>query len=257
MSNSTLATYTKISPNRTSPRNHKIDTITIHCTAGNKNHTAATIAAVFASSSRQASCNYAVGGDGSIALIVSEADRSWCSSNAANDNRAVTIEVASNVTGSEVTTAAYNATIRLVADICKRNGIKQLVWSNAKSERITHANGCNMTVHRDYANKSCPGPYLYARMGAIAQAVNALIKVGTTTATTTTTTKTTGSFVVRVKIKDLNIRQQPTSKSKSLGYIAPGAYTIVKTSSGYGSDAGWGYLKSGAGWISLDFVTKV
>ena len=90
MSNSTLVSYTKISPNRTSPRTHKIDTITIHCVVGQL--TAEGIVGCFTSPSVQASCNYGIGTDGRIALCVEEKDRSWCSSNAANDHRAVTIE---------------------------------------------------------------------------------------------------------------------------------------------------------------------
>lgn len=177
MSNSSLSTYTKISPNKNSPRNKAIDTITIHCTAGNKNNTAQQIVDFFANSERQASCNYVVGGDGSIGISVEEKDRSWCTSSGENDHRAITIEVCSNIPGTEVTDKAYNALIELVADICKRNGIKKLVWSNDKNSRVNHLNGCNMTVHRDYANKSCPGPYLYERHGAIADAVNK--KLGT------------------------------------------------------------------------------
>lgn len=172
MSNSPLSTYTKISPNKNSPRNHAIDTITIHCTAGNKNNTARQIADYFANPERGASCNYVVGGDGSIAISCEEKDRSWCTSSGSNDHRAITIEVCSNIPGTEVTDKAYNALIELVADICKRNGIKKLVWSNDKNSRVNHLNGCNMTVHRDYANKSCPGPYLYERHGDIADAVN-------------------------------------------------------------------------------------
>jgi len=172
MSNSPLVTYTKISPNKTSPRNHVIDTITIHCTAGNKNHTAKQVVDYFANPERRASCNYVVGGDGSIGMSVEEKDRSWCTSSAENDNRAITIEVCSNVSGTEVTDKAYAALIELVTDICKRNNIKKLVWSKNKNDRVNHLNGCNMTVHRDYANKSCPGPWLYERLGQIAETVN-------------------------------------------------------------------------------------
>ena len=172
MSNSAMVCYTKLSPNCSRPRNHAIDTITIHCTAGNKNNTAKQIADMFTLTDRGDSCNYAVGGDGSIALVVDEKDRSWCTSSGANDHRAVTIEVASNIPGTEVNEKAYAALINLVADICKRNGIKQLVWSTDKNSRVNHLNGCNMTVHRDYANKACPGEWLYSRHGKIAAEVN-------------------------------------------------------------------------------------
>ncbi|MCM1335894.1 MAG: N-acetylmuramoyl-L-alanine amidase [Eubacterium sp.] len=171
MSNSNLVSFTKISPNRTSPRNHNIDTITIHCVVGQCS--VETLGNIFAPTSREASSNYGIGADGRIGMYVEEKDRSWCSSNAANDNRAITIEVASDTTDPyAVNEKAYAALLDLVTDICKRNGIKKLVWSTNKSDRVNHANGCNMTVHRDYANKSCPGDYLYSRHGEIAAEVN-------------------------------------------------------------------------------------
>lgn len=179
MSNSPLVDYTRISPNKNSPRNHKIDTITIHCVVGQC--TAETLGNIFAPTSRQASSNYGVGTDGKIGMYVEEKDRSWCSSNAANDNRAVTIEVASDTKHPyAVNDRAFAALLDLVTDICKRNGIKKLVWSTRKADRVNHKNGCNMTVHRDYANKSCPGDYLYNRHGEIAAEVNRRLGVADT-----------------------------------------------------------------------------
>lgn len=171
MSNSPLVNYTKISPNKSSPRNHKIDTVTIHCVVGQCS--VETLGNVFAPTSRRASSNYGIGYDGRIGMYVEEKDRSWCSSNAANDNRAITIEVASDTKEPYAVNAkAYAALIDLLVDICKRNGIKELVWSTNKADRVNHKNGCNMTVHRDYANKSCPGTYLYERHAQIASEVN-------------------------------------------------------------------------------------
>lgn len=179
MSNSPLVDYTRISPNKNSPRNHKIDTITIHCVVGQC--TAETLGNIFAPTSCQASSNYGVGTDGKIGMYVEEKDRSWCSSNAANDNRAVTIEVASDTKHPyAVNDRAFAALLDLVTDICKRNGIKKLVWSTKKADRVNHKNGCNMTVHRDYANKSCPGDYLYNRHGEIAAEVNRRLGVADT-----------------------------------------------------------------------------
>lgn len=179
MSNSPLVDYTRISPNKNSPRNHKIDTITIHCVVGQC--TVETLGNIFAPTSRQASSNYGVGTDGKIGMYVEEKDRSWCSSNAANDNRAVTIEVASDTKHPyAVNDRAFAALLDLVTDICKRNGIKKLVWSTKEADRVNHKNGCNMTVHRDYANKSCPGDYLYNRHGEIAAEVNRRLGVADT-----------------------------------------------------------------------------
>lgn len=179
MSNSPLVDYTRISPNKNSPRNHKIDTITIHCVVGQC--TVETVGNIFSPTSRQASSNYGVGTDGKIGMYVEEKDRSWCSSNAANDNRAVTIEVASDTKHPyAVNDRAFAALLDLMTDICKRNGIKKLVWSTKKADRVNHKNGCNMTVHRDYANKPCPGDYLYNRHGEIAAEVNRRLGVADT-----------------------------------------------------------------------------
>lgn len=173
--NSKLATYTKVSPNKSSRtvdgKTYTIDTITIHCMAAP--WTGKRCADYFDNSSVEASSNYCVGVDGDIALAVPEQYRSWASSNRINDARAITIEVGCELNHPyAVTDKAYNALIKLLVDICKRNGIKKLVWSNSKDDRINHRNGCNMTVHRDFANKACPGDYLYNRHGAIAAAVN-------------------------------------------------------------------------------------
>lgn len=176
--NSPLVSYTRISPNRTKNRNHAIDTITIHCVVGQCS--VETLGSVFTPAERQASSNYGIGVDGRIGMYCEEKDRSWCSSNAANDHRAVTIEVASDTTHPyAVNDKAYAALIDLCVDICRRNGIKKLVWSTDKNQRINHLNGCNMTVHRDYANKSCPGEYLYSHHGDIAAKVNARLNGST------------------------------------------------------------------------------
>ena len=172
MSNSNLICYTKISPNKTSPRNHKIDTISIHCMAGDLS--VETCGNVFAPSSRQASSNYGIGSDGRIAMYVEEKDRSGCTSSASNDNRAVTIEVANDggaETGWHVSDKAYKALLDLVTDICRRNGIKRLLWKGDKA-LIGQVDKQNMTVHRWFAAKACPGDYLYNLHGQIAAEVN-------------------------------------------------------------------------------------
>lgn len=169
--NSPLVNHVKLSPNNSGQRNHDIDTITIHCVVGQCS--VETLGNVFAPSSRQASSNYGVGVDGRIGMYCEEKNRSWCTSSNANDQRAITIEVASDTTHPyAVNSKAFAGLLDLVTDICKRNGIKKLVWSTNKNDRVNHLNGCNMTVHRDYANKSCPGDYLYNRHGEIAAEVN-------------------------------------------------------------------------------------
>ena len=174
MSNSPLVTYTKLSPNCTKPRNHKIDTITIHCTAGNGTAESILNLSWFVNydSKAGASCNYVIGYDGSIGLGVEEKNRSWCTSNRENDHRAITIEVSSsNKPPYVVSNAAYRSLINLLVDICKRNKIPELRWKADKS-LIGQPDKQNMTVHRWFANKECPGEYLYSRHGQIAEEVN-------------------------------------------------------------------------------------
>lgn len=244
MSNSPLVTYTNITKNKTSPRNHAIDTITIHCIVGQ--WTAKQGCDYFATTDRECSANYVVGKDGSIGLSVPEADRSWCSSNRDNDNRAVTIEVASDTSHPyAVTDAAYAALIELVADICKRNGINKLLWKADKS-LIGQVDKQNMTVHRWFANKACPGDYLYQRHGAIAEAVNA--KLGTGTEQTVSSFPAV-PFTVRVIINDLNYREGPGMSYAVKGQTGKGVFTITEVQDG------WGKLKSGAGWIYLENPT--
>ena len=227
MSNSTLVDYTRISPNRTSPRNHKIDTITIHCVVGQCS--VETLGNIFAPTSRQASSNYGVGVDGRIGMYVEEKDRSWCSSNAANDNRAITIEVASDTTHPYAVNAkAYAALLDLVTDICRRNGIKKLVWSTNKNERVNHLNGCNMTVHRDYANKSCPGDYLYERHGAIAAEVNK--RLGASAEEPETPSSGTGTLY---KVQTGAFKQKSNAQALEKKLKAAGFDTYVVNTGGY------------------------
>ena len=175
MSNSPLVTYTKLSPNHSGRRNHVIDTVSIHCMAGNAS--VETCGALFADPSRKASSNYGIGSDGRIALYVDEVNRSWCTSSASNDNRAITIEVANNGGAPDwpVSGKAYSALLDLLTDICRRNNIKELLWKGDKS-LIGQVDKQNMTVHRWFAAKACPGDYLYNRHGEIAAEVNRRLK---------------------------------------------------------------------------------
>lgn len=261
MSNSSLATYTLISPNKNSPRNHRIDTISIHCFVGQV--TAKRGCEVFQPTSKEASCNYVVGYDGSIGLCVDEGDRSWCTSSAANDHRAVTIETASdNKEPYAVTDKAYAALLNLVTDICRRNGAKKLLWFGDKAKTLAYtpkAGEMVMTVHRWFANKSCPGNYLYNLHGEIAAEVTKRLSGGSgSTAPAPGASggaQTAVNYTVKVTATDLNIRSGPGTNYGSKGAIKPGIYTIVAEAGGTGASK-WGKLKSGAGWISLDYATK-
>lgn len=241
MSNSPLVSYTRISPNRTSPRNHKIDTITIHCVVGQCS--VESLGAVFAPAKRRGSSNYGIGKDGRIGMYVEEKDRSWCSSNPANDNRAITIECASDTTHPyAINDKVYKSLIELCADICKRNDIKELKWKGDKS-LIGQIDKQNMTAHRWFDNTACPGDYIYSRLGDIANEVNKRLGV-TKDSAESKYPKT--PFGVKVLIDDLNYRSGPSTNYAVKGQTGKGVFTITDVKDG------WGKLKSGAGWIYLE-----
>lgn len=303
--NSPLVAYTKLSPNHSGQRTHSIDRITPHCVVGQLS--AETICACFPAG-RDASCNYGIGTDGRVSLCVEEKNRSWCSSSSANDQRAITIECASDKTEPyTMNSKVYDSLVRLCTDICKRNGKKKLLWFADKNKSLnynTKSDEMVITVHRWFANKSCPGNWLYSRLGVLAEKVTAALggtaqippansniwyRVRKTWADSKSqlgaykelanakacADKNADYFVfdesgkslypnvgsvpymVHVSIADLNIRKGPSTNYARTQYIPVGTYTIVETASGKGSDSGWGRLKSGAGWISLDFCTKI
>lgn len=241
MSNSSLVNYTLISPNKNIPRKHKIDKITIHHMAGNL--TVEQCGKVFAVKTRKASANYGIGTDGRVGLYVDEKDRSWASSSAANDNRAVTIEVANDEIGGNwhVSDVAYNKLIELCVDICKRNGIPKLTWTGDK-------NG-TLTVHRMFASTACPGPYLYNKMPEIAAEVNRRLaqpvsapapNVTSPAATATSSSNTTlapaqshnkAKIYAKGKtyttLANLNIRYAPSISAKTVASPIPKGKTVT------------------------------
>lgn len=175
--NSPLVTYTKLSPNHSGQRTHTIDRITPHCVVGQCS--VETVAEVFAPVSRQASCNYVIGADGRVGMICEEKNRSWCSSSAANDQRAVTIECASDKTEPYAfRDEVYKRLIELCVDICKRNGKTKLLWLGTKEKTLSYEprpDEMVLTVHRWFANKSCPGDWLMNRMDELAAKVTAAL----------------------------------------------------------------------------------
>lgn len=307
MSNSSLINCTVKSPNHSGARTHKIDRITPHCVVGQL--TADGIGSCFPAG-REASCNYGIGKDGRVVLVVDECNRSWCSSSNANDQRAVTIECASDITAPyAMTNAVYEKLVSLCVDICKRNGKTKLLWFADKNKSLNYepkSNEMVLTVHRWFANKSCPGDWLYSRLGDLANRVTSQL-IGSSTSQpntsgtmyrvrktwvdaksqigaykvlanakdmadknpgyevydsagkcvyTKTTTPENKSFMVRVNIKNLNIRKGPGCNTyESVGYCPVGVYTIVETKVAEGYT--WGRLKSGAGWIALEYTERV
>ena len=316
--NSSLVSYTKLSPNHSGQRTHSIDRITPHCVVGQCS--VETLGNIFLPTSRQASCNYGIGVDGRVGMYVEEKNRSWCSSSNANDQRAVTIECASDTTEPYAfKDVVYQTLITLCTDICKRNGKSKLLWLGDKDKTLSYepkSDEMVLTVHRWFANKSCPGSWMYARMGDLAEKVTAQLGSGTSgdteaeypekltegyyrvrkawsdsksqkgaykilsnakkcadanpgyrvfdnngvniyTPNTSTKAAPDVPFTVKVSISDLNIRKGPgTDYAKTGKFTGKGVFTIVEVQSGQGASAGWGRLKSGAGWISLDYAVK-
>ena len=309
--NSSLVSYTKLSPNHSGQRTHSIDRITPHCVVGQCS--VETLGNIFYPSSRQASSNYGIGADGRVGMYVEEKNRSWCSSSNANDQRAVTIECASDTTEPYAfKDVVYQKLIALCVDICKRNGKKKLLWLGDKTKTLDYSPKSDemvLTVHRWFANKSCPGDWLYSRLGDLASKVTAALggsssgsagsvlyrvrkswsdaksqkgafnnldnakkcadanagySVYDESGNVVYTGKQTSSgssdvpFLVQVTITDLNIRKGPgTNYAKTGKYTGKGVFTITEVKSGTGSSAGWGKLKSGAGWISLDYAKRM
>jgi N-acetyl-anhydromuramyl-L-alanine amidase AmpD len=198
MSNSPLVNYTKISPNSSNPRRDKIKKITIHHMAGNL--TVETCGNVFASASRKASSNYGIGTDGRVGMYVEEKNRAWTSSSAANDNQAVTIEVANDQIGGDwhVSDTALNKLIELCVDICKRNGIEKLIYTG-------DATG-NLTRHNMFAATTCPGAYLQSKFPYIADEVNKRLNTKTEKPSTTLYRVQTGAFSVKSNANALEAR---------------------------------------------------
>lgn len=233
MSNSSLISYTKISPNRTSPRKKPIRKITIHHMAGNL--TVEQCGAVFAPTSRKASSNYGIGTDGRIGMYVEEKDRAWTSSSPDNDNQAVTIEVANNTLGPSWTVSdkAMSSLIDLCVDICKRNGIQRLNFTGDKTG--------NLTMHCYFKSTLCPGPYLKSKFPYIASEVNK--RLGAEAAPE--------PFIVQITASSLNVRKGPGTSYAVAQTVSKGqSFTIVQ------QQGGWGKLKSGAGWISLKYTAR-
>lgn len=178
--------------------------------------------------SRKASSNYGVDSIGNIGMYVEESDRSWCSSNGTNDNRAITIEVADCNNKWEVNDVAMARLIELVVDCCKRNKIKKLVWSSNKYDRVNHLNGCNMTVHRDFSSTTCPGDWLYSKMPYIASEVNKRLIPSIDEAKV-------GEFIERLYKNTLNRGSDASGMAYWLGRAKDGAS---------GADLAYGFLLS-------------
>ena len=186
-----------------------------------------------------------------------EKNRSWCSSSRENDQRAITIECASDTTHPyAMKDKVYTTLINLCIDICKRYGKKKLLWFANKDKSLKYKPASDemlLTVHRWFANKACPGDWLYSKLGDVATKVTAAL-----VSSTTTEQKPDTPFRVRVSVPGLNIRKGAGTNFTTTGrYTGKGVFTVTEVKAGPGSTAGWGRLKSGVGWISLDYATRI
>lgn len=242
--NSELVAVKKLSPNHSGKRTHSIDRISPHCVVGQC--TAEGLGDWFGKSSTKASSNYGIDRNGRVGLYVEEKNRSWCTSSNSNDQRAITIECASDTREPyTMNNKVYETLIKLCTDICKRNGKKKLLWLGDKTRSLNYTPKSDemiITVHRWFANKSCPGDWLYSRLGDVAKRVTANLN--------STQPSTTGStqvpFTVKVLISNLNYRSEPSMNGQVKGQTGKGTFTIIEVNNG------WGKLKSGVGWIYLN-----
>ena len=263
--NSKMVVCTKLSPNHSGQRTHSIDRISPHCVVGQV--TAESLGNNFSKSSYRASSNYGIDRDGRVGMYVEEKNRSWCTSSKANDQRAVTIECASDTYSPyRMYDAVFQTLIRLCVDICKRNGIKKLLWKADKS-LIGQVDKQNMTVHRWFANKSCPGDYLYNLHYQIADEVNKQLGTSQTTSTSSknqpeiyqlnSSVKT--NYRVKITASDgVNIRQGAGTGYRILGAVPFGAIlNVTKYTSG--GNHKWGLIEYNGvkGWIALTYTVNV
>jgi len=252
MSNSNLVSYTKLSPNHSGTRKYPITRITPHCVVGQLS--VETLGNIFINPSRKASCNYGIGSDGRIGMYCEEKNRSWCSSSSDNDNRAVTIECASDLSHPYTfNSTVYNRLIDLCVDICKRNNKNKLIWFNDKSKSLNYKPANNemiITVHRWFAAKACPGDWLMNHMNDLVSKVNNRLNP------VAPKPIPANSYIVRIKT-DLNVRKEPNATSKIVTVVRKGsAYTIVEEIKNKNGST-WGKLKSGVGFINLKYTERI
>lgn len=226
---------------------YKICKITPHHMAGKL--TAKRCGELFQNPSRYASANYGIGYNGEIYCYVDEDNRAYTSSNKANDCQAITIEVANSQNGGDwpISDASWASLVNLCTDICRRHGFR-LKYDGTPNGSLTR--------HNMFAATACPGPYLQSRFEELAKVVNDRLDNEQPAPEPKPETPTEG-YLVKVKADVLNIREDAGTEYKITGQIKDhGTYTIVAEKNGTGASK-WGKLKSGAGWISLDYVEKV
>ncbi len=178
ITDSPLVSYKKLSGHHSGNRTHAIDRITPHCVVGRTSVEG--LGKWFRRFSVKASSNYGIGWDGRIALYVHERNRSWCSSDRENDQRAVTIECASDPEAPyAMSDAVYRSLVNLCADICMRQGKRKLLWLEDKEVALSYIpkeDEMLLTVHRWFADKECPGEWLFSRLPELSDQVTRILQ---------------------------------------------------------------------------------
>ena len=280
---SSLTTYQKLSPNRTSPRTGKVRRLTPHALAGNLSVEAALNLSSFQNydPAAGASCNYVIGSDGRAGLCVPETHRAWTTSNRANDQEAITFEISNDGKGPDwhMSDAAINAWLDLAVDIAIFYGYKKVAYygnkdiNGAPDEMI-------ITLHRWWANKACPGDYFIRQLPWLVKEINKRLNDGPAEKFIGEGTKAQvepapvsptpptepespvaapdSSYTITLKVTALNVRKGPGTSFPVVTCLIndKNTYTIVEESNGPGADK-WGRLKSGLGWVALNHTSKV
>ena len=110
--------------------------------------------------------------------------------------------------------------------------------------------------HKKFVATTCPGLY-EAKLGWLDKRAKEILQGKKNTPPTTQAKPKETGYKVKVGVSHLNIRKGPGTNYSRIKYCPRGVYTITETRSGQGSKKGWGKLRSGAGWISLDYVQKM
>lgn len=158
MTHSALATKTIAHHNKFNDRGGAgISRVIVHHWAGTSGGDTS-----LANPSRDASANYILYNDGSLAVQVPEEYRAWTSGSYAADQPSITVEVQNSANGGQwpVSAAAIKTLTALIADIARR-----YKWGSVTRSRVRG--------HREFAATACPGPYLWDRLDSIAKNAHA------------------------------------------------------------------------------------
>ena len=287
---SSLATFEFISPNKGIPRNRTIRRLSPHCVAGNLSVESTLKLAAFQAGG-SASTNYAIDSTGRSGLGVEETNRAWTTSSAANDNEAITFEIANNGGAPDwrMSDAAINTFLDQAVETCKYYGYKSVAYQEKPSNVTigtdateawikTWAPDSSMiiTLHNWYKNKACPGPYFMRQLPWLVREMNkrlqdpnwtpekfigeGAVKPDTspqTPAKTPPSNEGGVSYFIRINTTSLNVRKGPGTNYEVVKTLIndKNIYTIIEEANAPDGSK-WGRFKSGIGWVSLKYTAR-